>query len=172
MKMGQKDTWMKVVMTPSPEICTRQGEYADTAFLQVKQIVEPEFSIWSEDTLACANDEIYLEARWKNAGEHPKFQWTRSIGEPYWTSEPNIMPRRYWMKTTYGSKCVLTPSDEVCFRQDTVFVGAKQIKVIKDPAVVISPTSKIKCRETKSSSNRILRKCRSRIRLIPGMSII
>lgn len=137
MKMGQKDTWMKVVMTPSPEICTRQGEYADTAFLQVKQIVEPEFSIWSEDTLACANDEIYLEARWKNAGEHPKFQWTRSIGEPYWN-----LGTEYYAKTVLDEndvwiKCVLTPSNEVCFRQDTVFVGAKQIKVIKDPAVVI-----------------------------------
>lgn len=72
MKMGQKDTWMKVVMTPSPEICTRQGEYADTAFLQVKQIVEPEFSIWERGYLGlCQRRDLPGMPRWKNAGEHP-----------------------------------------------------------------------------------------------------
>lgn len=135
--MGQKDTWMKVVMKPSPEICTRQGEYVDTAFLSLKQTVEPEFSIWCEDTLACINDEIYLEAHWKNAGEHPKFQWTRSIGYPYWNLGNEYYARTQLDENDVWIKCQLTPSDEVCFRQDTVFTDAIQIRVIKDPEVVI-----------------------------------
>lgn len=137
LKMGQKDTWMKVVVTPSAEICMREAHYTDTAFLQVKQIVEPEFSIWSEDTLACANDEIYLEAQWKNAGEHPKFQWVRSIGEPYWNLGNEYFARTELDENDVWIKCTLTPSDEVCFRQDTVFTDAIQIRVIKDPEVVI-----------------------------------
>lgn len=137
MKMGQKDTWMKVVVTPSAEICMREPQYADTAFLQVKQTVEPEFSIWSEDTLACVNDEVYIEARWKNAGENPKFQWVRSIGEPYWNLGNEYFARTELDENDVWIKCTLTPSDEVCFRLDTVFTDAIQIRVIKDPAVVI-----------------------------------
>lgn len=39
MAMGQKDSWVKVVMTPSPEICTREPYYVDTVFLKVKETV-------------------------------------------------------------------------------------------------------------------------------------
>lgn len=137
LEMGQQDTWVKVIMTPSPEICTREPQYVDTAFLRVKKIVEPKFSIWCEDTLACLNDEIYLEARWENAGEKPTFEWTRSIGYPYWN-----LGNAYNAKTVLDNddmwiKCILKPSDEVCFNQDTVFADAIQIRAIKDPKVFI-----------------------------------
>lgn len=137
MVMGQQDTWVKVIMTPSPEICTREPQYLDTAFLRVKQIVEPKFSIWCEDTLACLNDEIYLEAQWENAGENPTFEWTRSIGYPYWNLGYAYNAKTILDNDDMWIKCILKPSDEVCFNQDTVFADAVQIKAIKDPKVYI-----------------------------------
>lgn len=138
MAMGQKDSWVKVVMTPSPEICTREPYYVDTVFLKVKETVHPKLTVWCEDTLACLNDSIRFEARWEDAGENPSFKWTRSIGYPYWDLGTKNYAVSILDDKDMWIKCELKPSQEVCYNTDTIFSDVIQVKAIADPKVTIT----------------------------------
>lgn len=138
LRLGQEDTWMRVVMTPSPDVCTREPNYVDTAFLKVKNTVHPQLSIWCEDTLACLNDSIRFEARWEDAGENPSFQWTRSIGYPYWDLGTDHKAVSILDDQDMWIKCELKPSQDVCYDTDTTFADVVHVKAIADPKVTIA----------------------------------
>ncbi len=136
LRLDQQDTWVKVVMTPSPEVCTEEPTYEKQVFLKLNPSVSPELEIWTEDTLACINDEIYLEARWKNAGADPTFQWTRSIGFPYWNLGDEYNTTTILDDKDMWIKCELFPSAEVCYSGDPL-VDVIRITALTNPEVSI-----------------------------------
>jgi gliding motility-associated-like protein len=136
MRMDQQDTWVKVIMTPSPEVCTEQPFYEEKVFLKLKPSVNPKLEIWTEDTLACINDEIYMEARWENAGANPTFQWTRSIGFPYWNLGTDYNTTTVLDDKDVWIKCELFPSKEVCYAGDPL-VDVVRITALTNPEVLI-----------------------------------
>lgn len=133
MAMGQRDSWMKVIMTPSPEICTREPHYTDTAFLQVKKFVEPSLYIDCADTIACRGDSVRMSAIYANAGLNPTFQWQRSIGEPFpgWNLGTKSHATVYLDEKDVWVKCVMKPSADVCYDKTKPIVDAIQIKVLQ-----------------------------------------
>lgn len=133
MAMGQQDSWMKVIMTPSPEICTREPHYTDTAFLQVKKFVEPSLYIDCADTIACRGDSVRMSAIYANAGLNPTFQWQRSIGDPFlgWNLGTKSHATVYLDEKDVWVKCVMKPSADVCYDKTKPIVDAIQIKVLQ-----------------------------------------
>lgn len=133
MSMGQQDSWMKVIMTPSPEICTREPQYADTAFLRVKKFVEPSLRIDCVDTIACRGDSVRMSAIYANAGLNPTFQWQRSVGDPFpdWNlgTKPNAVV--HLDEDDVWVKCVMKPSSDVCYDRTKPIVDAIKIRVLQ-----------------------------------------
>lgn len=111
-KMTQQDTWIKVVMTPSPEVCV-EGVIADTVFLKVKETVVPTLRIENNigDTLACRGDKIGFTAVYTNAGDAPDIQWHKDIWNigtgPF--AETTLTDDDMWVE------CRLSPGNDVCF---------------------------------------------------------
>lgn len=135
--MGQEDTWVRVELTPSPEICVKEPILIDTAFLRKKQVVTPNFYIDCPDTLACKGDEVAMKAVWTNAGENPSFEWQRSIGVfPDWnlgnasTATVKLDEEDVWVK------CTMKPSEEVCYSDSARLIDAIQIRVLKEDGLV------------------------------------
>lgn len=133
MAMGQQDSWMKVIMTPSPEICTREPHYTDTAFLQVKKFVKPSLYIDCADTIACRGDSVRMSAIYANAGLNPTFQWQRSVGDPFpdWNLGTKSHATVYLDEKDVWVKCVMKPSADVCYDKTKPIVDAIQIKVLQ-----------------------------------------
>lgn len=138
MSMGQQNTWMRVILTPSPEICTREPQYADTAFLEVKKAVVPALHIDCMDTLACRGDEIFMKAIFENGGMNPTFQWQRSVGDPFpdWNLGTESFATVKLDEDDVWVKCIMKPSDDVCYDKTTPIVDAIKIRVLKEDAEV------------------------------------
>lgn len=133
--MGQADTWMRLVMKPSQEICSSTPVIIDTMFLQKKELVTPSLRIENNigDTLACAGDEIIFHAVWENAGENPKLEWRKDIWDLGYGeyAKAQLADKDMWVK------CMLKPGDDVCFAGD-VLVDTMVIRVIEDAALKIA----------------------------------
>ena len=138
LSMGQQNTWMRVILTPSPEICTREPQYVDTAFLEVKKVVVPALRIDCADTLACQGDEIFLKAVFENGGTNPAFQWQRSIGDPFpeWNLGTESFATVKLDEDDVWVKCSMKPSDDVCYDKTQPIVDAIKIRVLKEEAKV------------------------------------
>lgn len=138
MSMGQQNTWMRVILTPSPEICTREPQYIDTAFLEVKKSVVPALRIECVDTLACKGDEIFMKAIFENGGTNPAFQWQRSIGDPFpdWNLGTESSATVKLDEDDVWVKCIMKPSDDICYDKTQPIVDAIKIRVLKEDAVV------------------------------------
>lgn len=138
LSMGQQNTWMRVILTPSPEICTRQPQYVDTAFLEVKKVVTPSLHIDCADTLACRGDEIFMKAVFENGGTNPTFQWQRSIGDPFpdWNLGTESFATVKLDEDDVWVKCTMKPSEDVCYDKTHPIVDAIKIRVLKEDAEV------------------------------------
>lgn len=138
LSMGQQNTWMRVILTPSPEICTREPQYVDTAFLEVKKAVVPSLQIECADTLACRGDEIFMKANFENGGTNPTFQWQRSVGDPFpdWDLGKESFAKVKLDEDDVWVKCTMKPSDDVCYDKTLPIVEAIKIRVLKEDAEV------------------------------------
>lgn len=136
--MGQQNTWVRVILTPSPEICTREPQYVDTAFLEVKKAVVPSLQIECADTLACRGDEIFMKANFENGGTNPTFQWQRSVGDPFpdWDLGKESFAKVKLDEDDVWVKCTMKPSDDVCYDKTLPIVEAIKIRVLKEDAEV------------------------------------
>lgn len=138
MLMGQEDTWMRVIMQPSPEVCIKEPVVVDTVFMKKKPWVEPSLHIDCSDTLVCKGDSVSMQAIYANAGEQPTFQWQRSIGDPF--PDWNLGTKEYAVvhidEEDVWVKCTMVPSNDVCYDQTKPLVDAIQINVLKANAEV------------------------------------
>lgn len=136
--MGQEDTWVRVVMTPSQEVCIRDPFIEDTVFMKKKDRVTPSLRIVCADTLVCKGDSVYMEAVYTAAGENPAFQWQRSIGEPFeeWNLGDKTYATVFVDEEDVWVKCTMTPSDDVCYDDTKPMVAAQRINVLRNDAVV------------------------------------
>lgn len=135
MVMGQEDTWMKVFVTPSKEVCTDQSVYVDTVFLKKKQWVSPSLKIINDinDTLACRGDRLYFTAIYENAGTNPTFNWRKDVwdwGHMQFT-EATLDDKDMWLK------CWLIPGNDVCYN-GAELVDSMVIRVLENPSITIS----------------------------------
>lgn len=113
LKMSQPSTWIKVTMTPSPEVCVR-GIVSDSIYLTVKPTANPKMWITNtiNDTLACSGDRIFFQCNYNDAGENPKISWQKDI---QWNigngqfAEAVLSDRDMWIK------CTLIPGKNVCY---------------------------------------------------------
>lgn len=135
MVMGQEDTWMKVFVTPSNEVCTEEPVYVDTVFLKKGQWVTPSLRIINniEDTVACRGDRILFTAVYENAGTNPTFNWRKDVWD--WGheqfAEAVLDDKDMWLK------CWLVPGSDVCY-DGSLLVDSMVIRVLENPTVVIS----------------------------------
>lgn len=136
MVMGQEDTWMRVVLDPSVEICTREPLIIDTVFMKRKPWMEPELRIDCSDTLVCRGDSVIMTAVQANAGEHPTYQWQRSVGEPMWNLGTDYFATVFVDESDVWVKCTLTPSDDICYDQTEPIVDVVKIAVFQDSSEV------------------------------------
>ena len=138
MVMGQEDTWMRVVMTPSAEICIKEPVVIDTVFMKKKPWVEPFLDIDCADTLVCRGDTVTMQAIYANAGEKPTFQWQRSIGDPIddWNLGTKTYAVAHIDEQDVWVKCTMVPSEDVCYDASKPVVDAIKINVMEDNASV------------------------------------
>lgn len=138
MVMGQEDTWMRVVMNPSAEICIKEPVVIDTVFMKKKPWVEPSLDIDCADTLVCKGDTVTMQAIYANAGENPTFQWQRSIGDPIkdWDLGTKTYATAYIDEQDVWVKCTMVPSEDVCYDASKPIVDAIKINVMEDNASV------------------------------------
>lgn len=138
MVMGQEDTWMRVVMNPSAEICIKDPVVVDTVFMKKKPWVEPSLDIDCVDTLVCRGDTVTMQAIYANAGENPTFQWQRSIGDPIkdWDLGTKNYATAYIDEQDVWVKCTMVPSEDVCYDASKPIVDAIKINVMEDNASV------------------------------------
>lgn len=138
MVMGQEDTWMRVVMNPSAEICIKEPVVVDTVFMKKKPWVEPFLDIDCADTLVCRGDTVTMQAIYANAGENPTFQWQRSIGDPIkdWDLGTKTYATAYIDEQDVWVKCTMVPSEDVCYDASKPIVDAIKINVMEDNASV------------------------------------
>lgn len=138
MVMGQEDTWMRVVMNPSAEICIKEPVVVDTVFMKKKPWVEPSLDIDCADTLVCRGDTVTMQAIYANAGEKPTFQWQRSIGDPIkdWDLGTKTYATAYIDEQDVWVKCTMVPSEDVCYDASKPIVDAIKINVMEDNASV------------------------------------
>lgn len=135
MVMGQEDTWMKVFVTPSNEVCTEDSVYIDTVFLKKGPWVTPSLRIINniEDTVACRGDRILFTAVYENAGSNPTFNWRKDVWD--WGheqfAEAVLDDRDMWLK------CWMVPGNDVCY-DGSLLVDSMVIRVLENPTVVIS----------------------------------
>ncbi|MDL2283399.1 gliding motility-associated C-terminal domain-containing protein, partial [Odoribacter sp. OttesenSCG-928-G04] len=133
--MGQEDTWVRVTMQPSIEVCPDSAIYDRKLFMTKSQIVEPSLRIINDinDTLACIGDQITFTAIYENAGENPKLEWRKDIWDlGYGISAEATLDKDkdMWIK------CILTPGPDVCFT-GTSLVDTMVIRVLDNPSVTI-----------------------------------
>lgn len=134
MVMGQEDTWMKVYLTPSKEVCTDQPTYVDTVFLKKKEWVSPSLKIANsiDDTVACQGDELTFWAVYENAGSNPTFNWRKDIWD--WSHDPQIKAtledKDMWLR------CELIPGNDVCY-DGRPLTDTMVIRVLENPTVTI-----------------------------------
>lgn len=138
MVMGQEDTWMRVVMNPSAEICIKEPVVVDTVFMKKKPWVEPFLDIDCADTLVCRGDSVTMQAIYANAGENPTFQWQRSIGDPIddWNLGTKTYAVAHIDEQDVWVKCTMVPSEDVCYDASKPIVDAIKINVMEDNASV------------------------------------
>lgn len=138
MVMGQEDTWMRVVMNPSAEICIKEPVVVDTVFMKKKPWVEPFLDIDCADTLVCRGDTVTMQAIYANAGENPTFQWQRSIGDPIkdWDLGTKTYAVAHIDEQDVWVKCTMVPSEDVCYDASKPIVDAIKINVMEDNASV------------------------------------
>lgn len=138
MVMGQEDTWMRVVMNPSAEICIKDPVVVDTVFMKKKPWVEPSLDIDCVDTLVCRGDTVTMQAIYANTGENPTFQWQRSIGDPIkdWDLGTKTYATAYIDEQDVWVKCTMVPSEDVCYDASKPIVDAIKINVMEDNASV------------------------------------
>ncbi|MEG2556538.1 MAG: gliding motility-associated C-terminal domain-containing protein, partial [Odoribacter sp.] len=110
--MNQKDTWVKVVLEPSKELCVERV-LTDTVFLSVKEYVNPTLRIENNigDTIACQGDDIVFHAIWEDTGDEPEIQWRKDVWD-WGTGEyatATLADKDMWIK------CILKPGKDVCF---------------------------------------------------------
>lgn len=136
--MGQEDTWMRVVMTPSPEICVKEPVIIDTLFMKKKPWMEPVLHIDCSDTLVCRGDSVSMLAVQSNAGANPTFQWQRSIGAPFpdWNLGTDYFATVFVDEEDVWVKCTMTPSNDICWDQTKPIVDAIKINVFRDSSEV------------------------------------
>lgn len=133
--MGQEDTWMKVFVTPSQEVCTEEPVYMDTVFLRKGQWVTPSLRIINniEDTMACRGDRILFTAVYENAGANPTFSWRKDVWD--WGheqfAEATLDDKDMWLK------CWMVPGKDVCY-DGSLLVDSMVIRILENPTVVIS----------------------------------
>lgn len=139
--MGQEDSWIRVVMTPSPEVCMREPMLSDSLIMRKKPWVEPSLSIDYADTMVCKGDTVPMWAVQANAGSDPTFQWQRSIGAPFpdWNLGTDYFATVFVDEEDVWVKCTMTPSKDVCYDKSEPIVAAVKISVFKeDPEVIIT----------------------------------
>lgn len=136
--MGQEDTWMRVVMTPSAEICVKEPVIIDTLFMKKKPWMEPVLHIDCSDTLVCRGDSVSMLAVQSNAGANPTFQWQRSIGAPFpdWNLGTDYFATVFVDEEDVWVKCTMTPSNDICWDQTKPIVDAIKINVFRDSSEV------------------------------------
>lgn len=133
--MGQEDTWMKVYVTPSQEVCTEEPVYMDTVFLRKGPWVTPSLRIINniEDTMACRGDRILFTAVYENAGANPTFSWRKDVWD--WGheqfAEATLDDKDMWLK------CWMVPGKDVCY-DGSLLVDSMVIRILENPTVVIS----------------------------------
>lgn len=133
--MGQEDTWVKLIVTPSQEICTEEPEYIDTVFLRKGVWANPSMHIINniEDTVACRGDRILFTAVYEDAGTNPTFNWRKDVWD--WGheqfAEATLDDRDMWLK------CWMVPGKDVCY-DGSLFVDSMIIRILENPTVVIS----------------------------------
>lgn len=115
--MDQKDTWVRAVFEPSPELCVERT-VSDSVFLRVKEYVQPTLRIENNihDTIACQGDTLLFHAIWSNAGAKPSLEWQQDIwnrghGE---YAVIGLTDKDTWVK------CILTPGNDVCYSGSSV----------------------------------------------------
>lgn len=110
--MDQKDTWVKAVFEPSPELCVEKQVY-DSVFLRVKEYVKPTLRIENNihDSVACQGDTLLFHAIWTDAGQKPELRWRQDIWDRGYGEYVAIglNEKDTWVK------CWLTPGNDVCF---------------------------------------------------------
>lgn len=132
--MNQKDTWVRVVLVPSPELCV-EGVVSDSVFLQVKDSVNPTLYIKNNigDTIACRGDELTFEAVYTDAGANPIINWRKDVWDigtgKYAVAE--LEDDDMWIK------CWLTPGNDVCYRRPAL-ADSMVIRVMKNASVTIT----------------------------------
>lgn len=139
--MGQEDSWMRVVMVPSPEVCMREPMLSDSLIMRKKPWVEPTLTIDYADTMVCKGDTVPMWAVQANAGSEPTFQWQRSIGAPFpdWNLGTDYFATVFVDEEDVWVKCTMTPSKDVCYDKSEPIVAAVKISVFKeDPEVIIT----------------------------------
>lgn len=115
--MDQKDTWLRAVLLPSPELCIEKA-VMDSVFLRVKDFVQPTLQIDNNihDTVACIGDTLLFSAIWSNAGNDPRFYWQQDLWsrgyEP--TAVIGVSDKDTWIK------CTLVPGKDVCYEGNAI----------------------------------------------------
>lgn len=135
MKMTEEDTWIKVMMTPSEEICTGGMVYADTIHLKVKEFAHPTLKIINNinDTIACPNDRLLFTAIYEGAGVNPTIYWRKDVWDLD-TGKTAVVELAYkdvWVK------CRLIPSAELCYTGGP-WVDTMKITVAEEGQVFIT----------------------------------
>lgn len=132
--MDQKDTWVKAVFEPSPELCVEKAVY-DSVFLRVKEYVHPTLRIENNihDSVACQGDTLIFHAIWSDAGSKPELRWRQDIWERGYGEYVAIglSEKDTWVK------CWLTPGNDVCFDHPAL-VDSMVIRVREGGTLTIS----------------------------------
>lgn len=135
MTMTETDTWIKVIVTPSSEVCASESSYTDTVHLSVKPDAKPKLHIENSinDTVACRGDQISLIAVYEGAGMNPMITWQRDVWNLGTGQFASIIldgkEKDVWIK------CSLYPGNNVCYAGDTL-VDYMKIKILEDVGTV------------------------------------
>lgn len=134
LKMSQPSTWIKVTMTPSPEVCVR-GIVSDSIYLTVKPTANPKMWITNtiNDTLACSGDILSFMANYQDAGENPKISWQQdiwNIGSGQF-AQATLADKDMWIK------CTLIPGKNVCYDGEPL-ADSMIIRVLEHGTVTIA----------------------------------
>ena len=127
-------TWIKVIMTPSPEVCVGDRVLADSIHIVLKQPANPTLKITNSinDTLACAGDEITFKAIYDGAGQNPVIHWQKDV----WNLGYGQQVTTKLDNKDINIKCELIPSKDVCYTGDTMVV-IMTIRVLENSSVSI-----------------------------------
>lgn len=128
-------TWVKVIMTPSKEVCAGEGIIADTIHMVQKKDAKPTLEVTNSigDTMACPGDVITFTAVYEGAGLEPSFYWQKDV----WNlGRTPVVTTKLDDNKDIWVKCEMYPSKDVCYSGDTLVVYMP-IRLLEDSKVTI-----------------------------------